>query len=248
MQIKKIPQIPVAITMKTMLIFAVAFSSFICCAQISVPGNKTEWTLVGAVPANTTFQIQGSGTVNFGCRLDECNDNVYAGVTGNSFVQWFKNNWGTIDKFLLMTAVPTGAPPIVLNAKVTMKPGETFSSYIQRKSQGSAGNSNFYFQEYIKKVSSEVHYDQGGFWVVMTTNDQYPQIGQNTFCEPALYYWYNKFSEELGKEHFNPNIQITQPVWVWALAHDGGRSAINLQTKDYHDNSGSYRVGVIKYL
>ncbi len=209
---------------------------------VKVPGNTAQWTLVGAVPANTAFQIQGKGTVDFGCRFGACKDGVNAGVTGNSFARAFRDNWGTIEKLFKSVAKDMGMGPAPFNEKIVMNPGEDMASFIVRNRSNSQTILDKIFIGYTKKVGQEVNYDEGGFWIIMTTNNQPPVYGQNTFCEPALYYWYNELYKELLKENFAPTMRFTKSVWVWVLPHDGGRNAFIIKPQNFHDNSGSYSV------
>ncbi len=209
---------------------------------VEVPGNISHWALVGSAQANTPFQIQGKGTVDFGCKLEACKDGVNAGVTGNAFAKAFRDNWGTIENLLKDMAKDMGMGVVPFNEKIVMKPGEDVSSFIDRKKSNGQMNADVFFDGYTKKVGQEVNYDEGGFWIIMTTNNQPPVYGQNTFCEPALYYWYNELYKELIKEGFAPTMRFTKTVWVWALPHDGGKNPFSIKPQDFHDNSGAYSV------
>ena len=209
---------------------------------IEVPGKSPQWTLVGSVNANTSFQIQGKGTIDFGCKLGACKDGVNAGVTGNSFAKAFRDNWGTIENLFKDMAKDMGMGAAPFNEKIAMKPGEDLSSFIERKKTSNQINTDMLFNGYTKKVGHEVNYDEGGFWIIMTTNGQPPVYGQNTFCEPKLFYWYNELYKELLKENFSPTIRFSKTVWVWVLPHDGGHNAFDIKPQDFHDNSGAYKV------
>ncbi len=209
---------------------------------VEVQGNIPHWSLVGSVPANTSFQIEAKGTVDFGCKLGACKDGVEAGVTGNEFSKAFREKWGTIENLFKDMAKDMGMGAIPFSEKIVMKPGEDMSSFIDRKKTNNQITSDMLFDGYTKKVGQEVNYDEGGFWIIMTTNNKPPAYGENTFCEPALYYWYNELYKELVKENFAPTMRFTKTVFVWVLPHDGGKNAFDIKPQNFHDNSGAYRV------
>jgi len=222
-----------------LIIFTLLCTSifFNCYAQVTIPGNRTTWSLVGAVPANTAFNIQASGTVDFGCALGSCKDGVNAGVTGNAFGKWLSENENSIVNAAENIAKAIG---YVINLNIKAVPGETYGNTIKR--MGNNVDVNNIIVQQIQLFTTKVNYDEGGFWIVMTTNAQPPSQGNNIFTKPVLYYWYNKIYQQLGKEQMPSHLQFTVPLWVWVLPHDGGRDAFNFKTQDYHDNSGSYNV------
>jgi hypothetical protein len=181
--------------------------------SIELQGKDTSWRLVGSVEPNTGFQIGANGMVDFGNLFNDYG--VTAGVTGNAFAAWCSRNWKSI------AAAVDWLATVVADAS---------------KSDSSA--QHWHWIDYINKNGGKVNYDEGGFFVVMTTNDRPPSKTDesNRVAAPALYYWYYKINQA------GNNIAFDQKVWVWVKQHDGGHDAFS--TSDFGDNSGSYTIWI----
>ena len=87
--------------------------------------------------------------------------------------------------------------------------------------------------------SNRCNYDQGGLWVAITNTSDTPS--SNNVISVDLFYWYNRFFNEVGVINHN------QKVWIWVSPHDGGMNPYTCGIQDYLDNTGSYRVWVTTY-
>jgi hypothetical protein len=185
--------------------------------KIDLQGKDSAWRQVGTIDANIPFQILAKGSVDFGGIGND--DGVTAGVTGNAFIRWCTDNWGTIEK---------AAEELAKIAAVAAAADDP-----------NMDHTKWPWIKYIFDNGGTVNYDEGGFWVAITRNDQPPsQANQaNLLCKPALYYWYHKLFEQ------NNNIAYNTKVWVWVREHDGGRDPFNPKP-DYGDNSGHYTIAL----
>jgi hypothetical protein len=187
---------------------------------VQLQGKDSSWRLVGSVEPMTGFQIGAKGMVDFGGIGND--DGVTAGVTGNAFVKWCRDNWDSIENALEQVAQVVVA---------------VSSSALTTSSSG-LSVMHWNWVDYINHNGPEVNYDEGGFFVVVTTDDQPPSKSNvgNQAAKPALYYWYNKLYNG------GNTIGYDKKVWVWVKQHDGGRDAYS--TKDFGDNHGTYTIWI----
>lgn len=78
-------------------------------------------------------------------------------------------------------------------------------------------------------ASTKTNYDQGGVWIKVVTKGSAPYIGTQLY-----YFWANSINKK--------GLPITEDVYVYAKAHDGGKSPDS--TKSYGDNKGAYTVSI----
>ena len=196
----------------------------VCNAQelqtIQLQGKDSAWKLAGSVDAMNGFQIGAKGMVDFGGLGND--DGVTAGVTGNAFVKWCRDNWDSIEKAL------EGLEQVAVAA----------SSSALTSGSPSPAVMHWNWVDYIDKNGPTVNYDEGAFFVVITTTDQPPSKSNaaNQVAKPALYYWYSKLYNA------GNNIAYDKKVWVWVKQHDGGRDPFS--TSDFGDNHGSYTIWI----
>ena len=157
------------------------------------------------------FQIQAQGDVDFGGPGQS--DNVGAGVTGNELVAWLRGlNFGAIEEAVSWLA-----------------------EVVEDVAADSINGNQWHWITYINSNAGKVNYDEGGFWVAIT-KDNNPPSTSNVICTPALYYWYLQLYKQ------NLNVAYGQKVVVWARAHDGGRDPFKPKVADFKDNKGYYTI------
>ena len=213
-------QVPMKCVSATVVMVMVCLN---CSAQesqtIQLQGKDSSWKLVGSVEPMTGFQIGAKGMVDFGGLGED--DSANAGVTGNSFVKWWRDNWPNIEDVIgWLEQVGVAVEAFGLD------------------SAGSPSVTHWNWIDYINANGNKINYDEGAFFVVLTTNDNPPSKGDasNQIANPALYYWYNKIYNAGG------NIAYDKKVWVWAKVHDGGRDPYS--TSSFGDNHGSYTIWI----
>jgi hypothetical protein len=222
--------------------FGLAIVSLGCAAQsaqqIAVQGKDSSWKLVGTVDPMTGFQIGAKGSVNFGGLGHK--DDPNAGVTGNPFAKIAENVFGLgieyFVKWLEGASVDDGSSGGTNSDGGANTTGDDFSESFGTGNSSSAMHWNWV--DYINTNGSTVNYDEGAFFVSLTTTSQAPSQGNaaNQVASPALFYWYKKIFENGG------DIAYDQKVWVWVKIHDGGRSPYS--TSSFGDNSGSYSIWI----
>ena len=225
---------------------SLALASLGCAAQsvqqISVQGKDSSWKLVGTVDAMTGFQIGAKGTVDFGGLGHK--DDPNAGVTGNPFAKIAETLFsGGLNYFLtwLESASINDGSGGGSSGDTETDSGYPVTGDDTTESFGTANSTSamhWNWVDYVNTNGATVNYDEGAFFVSMTTTGQPPSPSNaaNEVASPALYYWYKKIFDNGG------DVAYDQKVWVWVKVHDGGRSPYS--TSSFGDNSGSYTIWI----
>lgn len=221
--------------------------------QIQVQGKDSAWKLVGTVDSLTPFQIHAKGNVKFGGAGQD--DNSNAGVSSSAFAKWgrtiFSSGLDLLFQWLQSAAVSSTSGSDTSTAGSSDGSGfndagtsdgagvSTESVRARRLNRKPAPNPpaimHWNWVDYINSNGSTVNYDEGAFFVLLTTTGRAPSQGSGgQVAPPALYYWYKKIFDNGG------NIAFDQKIWVWVKVHDGGRDPFSKSS--FGDNKGSYTV------
>lgn len=209
---------------------------YACAAQgsqsIQLDGKDSSWRPVGSIEPMTGFQIDAKGTVDFGGLFQS--DTANAGVTGSAFAKWAKEVFsGGVE-----AAVQWLESAAVSDDQGGDQGGDQTSSQVSPLSEGIPSVMHWNWIDYINNNGGTVNYNEGAFFVVITTTDQSPSKSNTAaqVARPALYYWYNKLFQA------GNNIAYDKKVWVWVKVHDGGHDPYG--TSSFGDNHGSYTIAL----